>query len=113
MKQSFTPIVKIAFIVLFTGVGILALTANTDILPTVAVPISIILMFGGAGTLSLFWKPRKIVEEKEVLSYTCAKCNKPLTPSEVYLSEGKNIPQNRRCKTCYFEETKPKETGAS
>jgi hypothetical protein len=109
LRKSITPLVKIAFGLLVAGATVLTLTATTSFLPVIAVPISFAVMFIGAGALSLFWKPKKLPEEREVMLYACAKCHRQLTHSEVYLLEGKNIPENRRCKACYTEDSKPKD----
>lgn len=109
LKYGITPLVKGAFVVLISGATLLLLTATTSFLPVQAVTIAFAMLFGGAGVLSFFWKPRQIPQDIEVQQYTCAKCNKLLTRSEVYLIDGKNIIPNRRCKPCYTEDTKPKE----
>lgn len=108
-KHSFTPLVKIAFIVLLIGATLVMLEGTTSFLPVQLVPWSFLLMFGGAGTLSFFWKPKRLPQEREVMLYICAKCKKQLTTSEVYVSEGKNIPENHRCIECYRKEQKEKE----
>lgn len=109
LRASITPLVKAAFVVLIIGATLLLLTATTSFLPVQVVTIAFVMLFGGAGTLSFFWKPRQIPRDREVQMYACAKCGKALTHSEVYLIDGKNIIPNRRCKSCYAEDTKPKE----
>lgn len=104
LKKSITPLVKIAFGILLTGATLLLITAVSDILPTQAVTIAFILLFGGAGILSFFWKPRAIPQEREVMLYTCAKCHRQLAKSDVYVMEGKNVPENHRCKECYLKD---------
>ena len=106
LKKSITPLVKVAFIILLIGATLLLITAVSDILPTVAVTIAFILLFGGAGILSFFWKPRAIPQEREVTLYTCAKCHKQITRSETFVIGGKNIEENRRCPECYMKEEK-------
>lgn len=108
-KASLTPLVKAAFVTVLAGATVLALTATTSFLPVEAVPAAFATMFIGAGILSFFWKPRQIPQDREVMLYTCAKCGKKLTYSEVYVIDGKNIEENRRCKICYAEDTKPKD----
>lgn len=107
LKKSITPLIKIAFVVLLIGATLLLLDATTGFLPVWTVTFSFVLLFGGAGTLSLFWKPRAIPQDREVMLYTCAKCQKKLPRSEVYVLGGKNIPENHRCVKCYVED-KPK-----
>ena len=109
LRKSITPLIKVAFIVLMIGATLLLITALTDWLPVQAVSVAFILLFGGAGILSFFWKPRAIPKDREVMLYNCAKCQKQLVRSDVFVIGGKNIRENLRCKECYLQD-KEKET---
>lgn len=109
MKKSFTPIVKGAFVIVAIGATLILLAATTSFLPVRIVPVAFILMFGGAGIIAIFWKPARIPLDREVMLYTCAKCAKQITRSEVYVIEGKNVPENHRCRECYAKEAKKPE----
>lgn len=108
-KKSFTPLIKGAFVLFLIGATILLLCATTSFLPVRIIPVSFIMMFAGAGIIAFFWKPKQIPQDREIMLYKCATCGKQLTRSEVYVKEGKNIPENHRCQSCYAKETKPSE----